>query len=166
MERGDKQALLLTMYVLIALVCGGLAVAVPDDAAIFGWIAAGIAVIVTAGFLVGQRSFTKQLVYRGGDVIVGRRGALVNGVLHVWDAWLSWLEGASVNDRKPPMLSISYGYWARYGPQIVTVCIPFAPEHISLATEARAALADASRGPKNSLRRPASKSPPGSGAKA
>lgn len=166
MERGEKQALLLTMYALIALVCGGLALAVTDDAAIFGWIAVGIAVIVTAGFLAGQRSFTGQLEYRGGDVIVGRRGALVNGVLHVWDAWLSWLEGAAVSERKPAMLCISYGYWARYGPQSVTVRIPFAPQQASLAMAVRAALAAVAASPGKSTGTAASTGQPGPGAKA
>lgn len=164
MERGEKQALLLTMYALIAVICGGLALAVPNDAVVFGWIAGGIAIIVTAGFLAGQRSFKGQLEYRGGDVIVGRRGVLVNGVLHVWDAWLSWLEGAVVSERKPAMLCISYGYWARYGPQSVTVQIPFSPEQASLAMGARAALADVAASPGKSAGT-ASTSQPGSGAK-
>lgn len=156
MEHGEKQALLLTMYILIALVCGGLALSVPDDAAIFGWIAVGIALMVTAAFLAGQRSFSGQLVYRGGDVIIGRRGVLVNGVLHVWAVWLSWLEGAAVSERRPAMLCISYGYWARYGPQSVTVRIPFAPEQASLAMKARAELVEVSGTPREFPSKPTS----------
>lgn len=166
MERGEKQALLLTMYGLIALVCGGLALAVPDDAAIFAWIAVGIALIVTVAFLAGQRSFSEQLVYRGGDVIVGRRGVLVNDVLHVWAVWLSWLEGAAVSERKPAMLCISYGYWARYGPQSVTVLIPFAPEQVSLAVKARAALAEVAGTPREFPSTPTSTGKVGPGANA
>lgn len=140
LERGEKQALLLTMYAFIALICGGLALTVTEDAAIFGGIGVGIAAIVTVAFLAGQKMYAKQLDYRGGEVVVGTRGVLVNGVLHVWDAWLSWLEGARLIARPYPMLSITYAYWARSGPQFVTVRVPFVPADATLAHDAEAAL--------------------------
>jgi hypothetical protein len=66
-------------------------------------------------------------------VIVGRRGLVVNGVLHVWDTWLSWLEGARVIEAAVPMLQIEYAYWARYGPQSNTVRLPIGPADMQTA---------------------------------
>lgn len=152
MERGEKLGLLLTMYGMIVLVCGGLAIAVPDDAHIFGGIALGIAALVTAGFLLGQRVYATQLQYRGGEVVIGTRGLLVNGVLHVWGAWLSWLEGARVREQPPMMLEISYAFWARYGPQSVAVRIPVSASDLERARVAEAGL-NAAAGLRQSARR-------------
>lgn len=135
-ERKDKLSLLGLMYIFVVLVCGGLALAVPQDAHIFGYIALGIAALVTFAFLLGTRVYTSQLCYRTGEIIVGSRGVSVDGVLHAWDNWLSWPEGAEVIERPVPMLLVGYGYWARYGPQQVSVRMPVMARDLDIAHKA------------------------------
>jgi hypothetical protein len=138
MERKDKLALLGLLYFFIALVCGGLALSVPRDAHIFGYIALGMAVLVTGAFLLGTHIYASQLQYRTGEIIVGRRGVSVDGVLHAWDNWLSWPEGAEVIERPVPMLVVGYGYWTRYGPQHVSVRMPVMAGDLAMAREVKA----------------------------
>ena len=124
MNRSEKTSLLLMLYAFIAVICGGLALAIPKDWHIFGWIALGMAAVVTVAFLLGNRVYERQLVYRTGEIIIGRDGMSVDGVLHVWGNWLSWLEGAEVIERPVKMLIVAYSFWTRYGWQTVTARAP------------------------------------------
>lgn len=145
LESADKRGVLMLLYVFIAVICGGLALALPRDAHIFGWIALGLAAIVTIAFLVGLRVYERQLVFRDGKVVIGRGGLMFNGILHVWDNWLSWLEGAEVVADPAPMLVVVYAYWARYGPQTVVVRIPLPKHDVQIGTAAAEALENCKR---------------------
>ncbi len=146
MERKDKLALLGMLYVFIVLICGGLALSVPRDAHIFGYIGLGIAALVTGAFLLGTHIYASQLQYRTGEVIVGRRGVSVDGVLHAWDNWLSWPEGGEVIERPVPMLVVGYGFWTRYGPQHVAVRMPLMSSDLDMAREVAAKVTALSTG--------------------
>jgi len=140
MQRGDKLALLGLIWGFVVIICGGLALAVPRDWHIFAWIGAGIGSIATLAFLAGTRVDRAQLEYRTGEVIIGRSGLLFNGILHVWDTWLSWLEDARYTDAPVAMLTISYAYWARYGPQGLSVRVPVPPGQDELGRQVEAQL--------------------------
>jgi hypothetical protein len=90
-------------------------------------VAAAVALAVVLAFLFGNRVRRKQLEPRSGDIIVGTDGVLVNGVLHVWSAFLTWLRGATLEPGPPAILTIDYAFLARYGVQEVGVMLPVPP---------------------------------------
>jgi hypothetical protein len=147
MDRREKRGILLMIWVAVLVICGGLAAALPRDAAIFAAIGAGIAAMVGAAFLIGRRIHRSGHIYRTGEVIVGRRGLIVNGMLHVWGVWLSWLVEARVENRPVPMLQIAYAWWTLgFGPQGQTVLLPLAAPDLPMARQVAAAIARPSRG--------------------
>ena len=60
---------------------------------------------------------------------------IVNRVLHVWSAPLTWLVGARIDQSPHPMLSVEYAYWMRYGPQSVTVRAPITAQDEAVARD-------------------------------
>lgn len=145
---GDEKRSILALIILFAaLSCGGIALANPNDAGLLALIGAVISTVMGFAYFMGRRLVRSQLGYRGGDIIVGQKGLMRDGVLHVWDLGLSWLEAPHIEEKPVPVLTVSYAYWARYGPQGVIVRLPFERGELSLVREAARRLEEIARGP-------------------
>ena len=142
----EKRSVLALIIFFAALSCGGLALANPNDAGLLALIAAGISAVMGFAYFMGRRVVWSQLDYRSGDIIVGRQGLMRDGVLHVWDLGLSWLEAPHIEEKPVPVLTVSYAYWARYGPQGVNVRLPFERSELSLVRETARTLEEIARG--------------------
>jgi hypothetical protein len=140
-DRADKRGALTLILGLMVLIFGAFGIYDPEAAPMMFAIGGGFAVIIVLAFLWSNRIRRKHLAFRTGEVIVGRRGLLVNGVLHVWGGFLSWLSGATLEKGPPAILTITYGYLARYGPQYVSVALPVPQDRLPLAAQAADALA-------------------------
>lgn len=147
-DHAEKRSALIFILVLLALAFGGFAIFDIEAAPMMLSIGVGVALLVILAYLWSNRIRRKHLTFRTGEVIVGRRGLLVNDVLHVWGVFLSWLSAASLEKGKHPVLTITYGYLARYGPQYINVSVPVPRDCIALATEAARELNGASGGRK------------------
>jgi hypothetical protein len=132
-ELGERRTALHILLIFVAVIFGGFALL--DFAAARSMIASGalVALTITAAFFAGNRVTRKQLTMRSGEVIVGKRGVLVNGVLHVWGTFLSRLSGATLERGSNPALRISYSVLARHARQEVAVTLPLAPHQIDMA---------------------------------
>jgi hypothetical protein len=126
-DREDKQGALLMVLVFIVVIFGAFALFDLEAAPAMLSMAAAVALAVVLAFLFGNRVRRKQLEPRSGDIIVGTDGVLVNGVLHVWSAFLTWLRGATLEPGPPAILTIDYAFLARYGVQEVAVMLPVPP---------------------------------------
>lgn len=135
----DKRQALFTVAFFIVAIFGAFALFDRDAAAAMLSIAAVVLVLMLLAYLLGQRTLAAQLVYRGGEAIVGERGLLFNGVLHVWGAPLSWLTGARLS-RDGRALEVDYAFLSRLGAQGVSVMLPVAPESRAAAEAAEARL--------------------------
>ena len=126
-DRRDKMQALVTVGLFTLAIFGGFALFDREAAFAMLSIAAAFLILMLVAFLLGQRVVASQLVYRGGEAIVGERGLLFNGVLHVWSAPLTWLTGAraSADGRT---LEVDYAFLSRMGAQTVAVVIPAPPE--------------------------------------
>jgi hypothetical protein len=78
-------------------------------------------------------------------VIVGERGLLSNGVLHVWALPLNRLVGADFGGR-PPVLTVAYAWLSRVGWQEVVVDLPVPPKAVEAAVRTRDAVTKLSTG--------------------
>lgn len=147
-DNAEKRGALFFLLVLLAFVFGAFAIYDIEAAPMMLSFGGGVAFLIVLAYLWSNRIRRKHLTFRTGEVMVGRRGLIVNGVLHVWGGFLSWLSAASLEDGKHPMLTITYGYLARYGVQYVNVLVPVPRDCIALATKAARELNGASVGRK------------------
>lgn len=145
-DRAEKTGALIFILVLMALAFGVVSLWDMEAAPMMLSIGGGVAVIIILAFLWSNRIRRIHLTFRTGEVIVGRRGLLVNGVLHAWGGFLSWLSGATLEKGPPAILTVTYGYLARYGPQYVSVSLPVPQDRMALAAEAAEALNHPSSG--------------------
>ena len=152
-DHAEKRSALTFILVLLALAFGAFAIYDIEAAPMMLSIGSVVAFLIILAYLWSNRTRRKHLIFRTGEVIIGRRGLLVNGVLHVWGGLLSWLSAASLEDGKPPMLTITYAYLARYGAQYVNVLVPVPGDCIALAAEAARELNGSSGGRKVRVRR-------------
>lgn len=136
-DLNEKRSALFLILAMLVFVFG--AFALFDPKAAFGMFAfGGIAVLaILIAFWLGNRATRKRMHLRSGEVIVGKRGLLVNDVLHVWGSFLSRFSGAVLNQGAHPTLTITYLVLARYGPQQVTVALPFSPLQLNQALQAK-----------------------------
>lgn len=147
-DHSEKRSALILVLVLLALAFGAFAIYDIEAAPMMLSIGGGVAFLIILAYLWSNRIRRKHLTFRTGEVIVGRRGLLVNDVLHVWSGFFSWLSAASLEDGKHPMLTITYSYLARYGLQYINVAVPVPHDCIALAAEAARELNGASGGRK------------------
>ncbi len=133
--RADHRAILVAILAFDVVICSVLAAINPGDATIFLWIGLGIAAVGCLGWLLGRRAMADHLTFRTGDVIVGRRGMLVNGVLHVWGYAGARLDAVQViDDEKPNRLAFTYSWIARTGRQYATAYAPI-PDGCSIGAD-------------------------------
>lgn len=100
-------------------------------------IGAGVGLIMVLAYLLGQNATAEHLKFRTGDIIVGERGLLRDGVLHAWDMPLSWLSDSRLES---DILVVTYAYYSRSGPQYVTVLLPLSEEARDVAAKANEGL--------------------------
>lgn len=134
-DRRDKQQALAVVAFFIVVIFGAFALFDNEAAVAMLLMAAVILILMVLAYLLGQRAMAAQLVYRGGEAIVGERGLLFNGVLHVWGAPLSWLTGARLS-RDGRSLEVGYAYLSRLGAQNVSTLLPVPPESRAAAEAA------------------------------
>lgn len=141
----EKRSALAVVLLALFVVFGLFALADPSSAT--GMIVAAllIAAAVVVARLIGRRVEEIHWRHRDGEVIVGERGVLSNGVLHVWDLPLNRLRGAALGAR-PPTLTIAYAWFGRYGWQEAAVDLPVPPEAAGVAARCRDALAAVASG--------------------
>jgi len=142
-DRAEKRGALYLMFFFIALIFGAIALLDREAAAAMLTAGAALALLVTIAFWLSNRVRKSHLQMRSGEIVVGTQGLLVNDVLHVWSAFLSWLVDAEVEKGPPPILTITYVVWGQYGPQFVGVMLPIAPGHMDLALAVEARLRQA-----------------------
>jgi hypothetical protein len=102
-----------------------------------------IAISIFLAYLLGQRAMAEHLKFRTGEMIVGERGLLCDGVLHAWDIPLSRLADASLGRDS---LEVTYAYYARSGTQYATALLPVsadAPEAATMALDGLRKMIDA-----------------------
>jgi hypothetical protein len=138
-DRRDKRQALAAVGFFLVLIFGGFALYDVEAAPLMLSMAGAVLALMFVAYWLGQRAMAGQLVYRGGATIIGERGLLFNGVLHVWDAPLSWLSGAHVS-RDGRALEVDYAFLSRLGVQGVCVLVPVAPEGRAAAETAAARL--------------------------
>lgn len=138
-DDADKRGALMVILAFTAVIFGAFALADPDVAPVMLSVAAGLAAIVGLAYLFGRRTARKHLQFRGGEAIVGPRGLIFNGVLHVWDVPLTRLEGARIDARRQE-LHVGYAFLTRAGFQSVGVALPFPPQARAEAERAAARL--------------------------
>lgn len=131
-DRRDKRQVLLLIWGFVVVVFGAFALVDPEAAP--GMIAVAVVVMAATGvaFLSSGRIARRQAEFRGGAVIVGRRGLLFDGVLHVWSLPIGRLMGA-VYDEPAGLFRLAYGWITRAGWQTVTVAIPVPPAAAEIA---------------------------------
>lgn len=142
-DASERRSALVAVLIFLLLGFGGFALFDPEVAP--GMIGVGVvvAIAVTAAALLGARVQRAHWRLTSGEVIVGDRGLLVNGVLHVWALPLSRLLGARLLTH-PRALVVTYGWFSRSGRQDVEVILPVPPTAWRTAGEVVSALAEAS----------------------
>ena len=146
-DLGEKRSALNLILIFMALIFGAFALFDPEAAGGMSAIGVIAALAILIAFWLGNRVARKHAQLRSGAIIVGRRGLLANDVLHVWGTFLSWLTEVSLHPGPHPALTISYSFLARYGPQMVTVTLPFSAGQLDLALEVKRQLDGAPRSP-------------------
>lgn len=119
----DKRQVLWIIWSFVAVIFGAFALLDPDAAPTMLTIGAGLAATVGLAFLLGGRAMRRQWTWRDGEVIVGERGLLFNGVLHVWGLPLTRLTTVE-RIRDPGSLVVGYAWVARTGVQSTSVTLP------------------------------------------
>jgi uncharacterized membrane protein HdeD (DUF308 family) len=120
-DRTDKRGALVLITAMLAVIFGAFALFDPEVAPAMLSIGAVVLLLVGGAYLLSGRIARRHLSFRSGEVIVGRDGLLVNGVLHVWSVPLSWLVGATLD---PGAMTVTYAHFIRYGVQTVDVLLP------------------------------------------
>jgi hypothetical protein len=123
-DRSEKQWALLMVLFFIVVIFGAFGLFDPSVAPAMLGMALVVIIIMILAFLLGQRVQRRQMQPRSREVIVGTRGLMVNGVLHVWSAPLTWLSEVSKDPGPPPTLVVTYAFLGRAGPQYVSVMLP------------------------------------------
>lgn len=141
----DKRGALLTIWIFLALIFGGFALFDHDAAPAMLTAAAGFGVVMGFAYLLGRRTAVDHWRWRGGEAILGERGLIFNGVLHVWAVPLSWLAGARATTR-PAAVVVAYRVWTRAGPQTYEAVIPVPSDATEAARAAVARLNQIARG--------------------
>ncbi|MDP1732504.1 MAG: hypothetical protein Q8L54_15295 [Devosia sp.] len=134
-DRAEKRGTLMLMFFFIAVIFGGFALFNPEVALPMLTMAALLALLLTGAHFMGNRIRRRQLEPASGEIIVGTDGLLVNDVLHVWGVFLAWLSDVELESGTNPVLTITYAFLARYGPQYVTVMLPVPQGGIGVAEE-------------------------------
>ena len=138
-DRRDKRQALTVVAFFIVVIFGAFALFDREAAPFMLAMAAAVLVLMLLAYRLGQRAIAAQLVYRGGEAIVGERGLLFNGVLNVWGAPLSWLTGARLSP-DGRILQVDYAFLSRLGAQGVSILLPVAPAARAEAEAAALAL--------------------------
>lgn len=125
-EARDKRSALIMVLVFVFVAFGAVALADPEAASGMTTLALLLAAAFVVAFLLGRRALAAHARLRDGIVVVGERGLLSNGVLHVWALPLSRLRGARL-DARPPVLTVAYAWRGRSGWQGVSVDLPVPP---------------------------------------
>jgi hypothetical protein len=148
-DRRDKWQALLTIWGFLAVIFGAFALYDPSVAVPMLATAAVVAAVTGAAYLLSARRSALQAVPHDGRVVIGRRGLLVDGELHVWAIPIGGLEtvALSAGERR---LDVVYGWVSRVGWQSVGVSIPVPP---SAVHEARRAVTALGGGPSRPRRR-------------
>jgi len=136
----DKRAALGFMLLAIVVCFGVFALIDKEAAAFMIGIGVGSASLIATAFLIGERVRTRQWQFRTGEVIVGERGLMADGVLHVWALPFNRLTEARFQPR-PPALIVAYGWLGRAGWQEATVVLPVPADLTELARAVGCALA-------------------------
>lgn len=142
-DRAEKRGALYVILFFIVLIFGGIALIDLQVAPFMLAAGAVMALLAAIAFWLSNRVRKRHLQMRSGEIIVGTEGLLVNDVLHVWSAFLSWLVGAEIEKAPRPILTITYAFWGRYGPQFVGVMLPIGPGQMDLALAVEARLRQA-----------------------
>ena len=135
----EKRYALAIVLLLLVVVFAGFGVADPEAALGMMIVALVVAVAVVVAFLVDRRVRRSQARFRDGTVIVGERGLMSNGVLHVWALPANRLRGAELRPR-PPALIVAYAWFGRSGWQEASVDLPVPSEASQIALRCRDAL--------------------------
>ena len=138
-DRADKRQTLAAVAFFVVVIFGAFALFDHDAAPFMLSMAGAVMITMLLAYWLGQRAIAAQLVYRDGEAIVGERGLLFNGVLHVWGAPLSWLTGARFS-RDGRMLEVGYAFLSRIGAQGVSVLLPVPPDARAEAEKAEEGL--------------------------
>ena len=144
-DAADKRTALAVVLFFVVVCFGGFALADPEAAPAMASAGLAVAVVMIAAFVLGGRTQASQWRRRTGEVIVGERGLLRDGVLHVWAVPLSRLVGARIQDR-PLGLSVVYGWWSRMGWQEVGVAVPVPRDALATARTTAARLDEIAAG--------------------
>lgn len=144
-DAADKRRALAVVLFFVLVCFGGFALADPDVARAMASVGIGVAALMIAAFALGARTQAAQWRRRTGEVIVGERGLLRDGVLHVWAVPLSSLVGARMQER-PLGLVVVYGWWSRAGRQEVAVALPVTRDGLPAARAAAAGLREIAGG--------------------
>ena len=134
-DRSDKRSALLLVWFFLIVIFGAFAIYDREVALPMMLTAAGVGLLVTLAYWLGGRVRSSNLQRHSGDVIVSSRGLLVNDVLHVWSAPLSWLRDVRLEQGPPAMLIVTYAFQSRYGAQEVDVMLPIPADRMSEAAE-------------------------------
>jgi len=123
-DRRDKRQVLLVIWGFLAVIFGAFALYDPSVAVPMLATAVGVAALTGLAYLTSLRRAATRAEFHDGRVILGRRGLLVDGELHVWSVPpVGWLETAVLREGRG-LLDVVYGWVSRYGWQSVTVSVP------------------------------------------
>lgn len=138
-ENADKRQALLLIWGFLAVIFGGFALYDPEAAPAMIAIALVVAALTGLAHLLGGRVRQDHWRMRDGRVIVGERGLLFNGVLHVWALPLTRLDGVTTA-RDPDRMIVRYSWLARTGRQSAAVTLPVPSEASATADAVLAGL--------------------------
>jgi len=142
-DRAEKRGALFLIFFFIAIIFGAIAMLDREAAPAMLMAGAGMGAVTAIAFWLSNRVRKSHLELRSGEIIVGTQGLLVNDVLHVWSGFLSWLVDVGLEKGPPRILTITYAFWGRYGPQFVSVMLPVPPDQIDLAVKVKERLGTA-----------------------
>lgn len=125
-EDGDKRQALWVVWGFIVVIFGGFVLYDPEAAPFMIAVGVGVAGATGIAYVLGSRARRAHWRMRDGRVIVGERGLLFNGVLHVWALPLTRLDGVGLS-QDPNRLIVRYSWLTRVGRQSAAVTLPVPP---------------------------------------